>query len=96
MKIEFIAAARRDLEEILEYLASHNPALVERVEDRIHAILALLRHAPESARVVMQRPGVRVVPLIHYPYRMYYRVTMNVIEVIHIRHTSRRPWEDEP
>ena len=35
---------------------------------------------------------------IHYfdnqpSYKIYYRVRNNTVELIHIRHTSRRPWE---
>jgi plasmid stabilization system protein ParE len=44
---------------------------------------------------VEQRPGVRVVPLIRYPYKIFYRIADDTVRILHIRHTSRRPWENE-
>jgi len=96
MKIVFSAAARRDLDEVLGYLAEHQPSLVAPVGRRIRAVLDVLSRWPESARTVAQRPEIRVASLIHYPYRIFYRVTENAIEIIHIRHTSRRPWDENP
>jgi plasmid stabilization system protein ParE len=93
-KVIFTAAARRDLDEILVYLSQNQPSLVGPVEQRFRAVLEILAQWPESARPVAQRANVRVASLIHYPYRVYYQVTRDAIEVIHIRHTSRRPWPD--
>jgi toxin ParE1/3/4 len=95
MKVIFTEAARRDLDEVLGYLAKNQPHLESLVERRIRAVLGILSQWPESAPAVAQRPKVRVAPLIHYPYRIFYLVTESAIEVIHIRHTSRRPWEEE-
>ena len=38
---------------------------------------------------------VRVKFLIRYPHKMFYRVRDDVVEIAHIRHTSRRPWAGE-
>jgi len=39
---------------------------------------------------------VRVVPLIRYPYKIFYRVTPQAVEILYIHHASRlQPWEDE-
>jgi hypothetical protein len=49
---------------------------------------------PESAQEIAERPGVRGVPLIRYPYKVFYKVTDQAIEILYIHHTSRRPpWE---
>jgi plasmid stabilization system protein ParE len=45
------------------------------------------RTAPEVA----ERPGVRVAAFVDFPYRLFYRVNEETIEVLAIRHTSRRP-----
>jgi toxin ParE1/3/4 len=95
MKIIFTETALTDLDEIFEYLASNYPALVSSVEHRINSVLARLQEWPESARKVNQRTNVHVAPLIRYPYRIFYRITDEAIEIVHIRHTSRRPLEDE-
>lgn len=36
-------------------------------------------------------PGIRVVSLVRYPYRVFYTVQPGAIHVVHIRHTSRLP-----
>jgi toxin ParE1/3/4 len=95
MKIIFTETALTDLDEIFEYLASNYPTLVSSVEQRINSVLARLQEWPESARKVTQRTNVHVAPLIRYPYRIFYRVTDEAIEIVHIRHTSLRPLEDE-
>lgn len=95
MKIVFTETALSDLSQIFEFLASNYPTLVGPVEQRINSVLARLQDWPESARKVTQRTNVRVVPLIRYPYRIFYRITNEAIEIVHIRHTSRRPWEDD-
>jgi len=45
---------------------------------------------PQSAREVVGRAGVRVVPLIRYPYKIFYRVMPDAVEVLHIRHSARQ------
>jgi len=41
---------------------------------------------------VAQRPGVRVMLLVRYRYKIFYRVVGTTVRIIHIRHMSRRPW----
>jgi plasmid stabilization system protein ParE len=94
MKVVFTEIARRDLDEILGYLAENRQNLARPIEHRIHAVLDILARWPESGRIVFQRLQVRVASLIHYPYRIFYRVAADAIEVVHIRHTSRRPWDE--
>jgi plasmid stabilization system protein ParE len=44
----------------------------------------------------MPEQRVRVVPLLRYPYLIFYEITQSgTIRVLHIRHTSRRPWLGE-
>ena len=45
---------------------------------------------PPSARQVAERPDVRVVPLTRYPYKIFYRVTREAVEILHVHHTARR------
>ena len=46
-----------------------------------------------SAEEVQQRPGVRVVPFIRYPYRVFYRVTD---EALQRYFTSTMPLDEVP
>jgi toxin ParE1/3/4 len=95
MKIVFTETALGELDEIFEYLLSNYPRLVGPVEERIQAVLLRLQQWLESAPKVTQRANVRVAPLIRFPYRIYYRIANEKIEIVHIRHTSRQPWEKE-
>jgi len=95
MKVVFIDAALRDLDEIAEWLAAHYPALAPEVERRIRAVVTRIAHWPESARRSAKHPGVRVVPLGRYPYKIFYRITADAVEIIHIHQAARRPWNEQ-
>lgn len=49
---------------------------------------------PAIAPRVDEEPEVRVATLLRYPYRIFYRLTQNHIEILHIRHAARRMWDD--
>jgi toxin ParE1/3/4 len=89
MKAVFTSAALADLDDILSYTLTHYPSLVPSLQDRIRAVIERIEQWPDSAREVRQRPGIRMVPLIRYPYRLFYRVAENRIEILHIRHAAR-------
>ena len=35
---------------------------------------------------------MRVLPLMRYPFKVFYRVVGDTVRIVHIRHTARRPW----
>jgi hypothetical protein len=37
---------------------------------------------------------VRTVPLIRFPFRIFYLVRGDTIEILHIHHSSREPWSE--
>jgi plasmid stabilization system protein ParE len=37
--------------------------------------------------------NVRVLFVGRYPYKIFYRLSGNDVEIVHIRHTARRPGE---
>ena len=43
--------------------------------------------APET-----DESAVRELTIVRYPYKVYYQIEGDEIWVVHIRHTSRRPW----
>lgn len=94
MKVIYTAAALRDLEEIADWLAVHYPTILPTVERRIRAVVARIGQWPESAQQSDKRPGVRIVPVARYPYKIFYRITADAVEILHIHHTARRPWDD--
>jgi plasmid stabilization system protein ParE len=96
MKVVYTAAALKDLDEIADWLVAHYPVIAPVVERRIQDVVSRIGRWPESARQSAKRSGVRVVPVGRYPYRIFYLVTGDVVEVLHIHHTARRAWDEVP
>ena len=42
-----------------------------------------------------QRPSVLVMPLGRYPYLVFYEVVGDEVQILHIRHSARRPVEPD-
>jgi toxin ParE1/3/4 len=94
MRVEYSKRAIADLRRIVTYYArSGNPAVADRIGARIEEVVAQIARSPLSGRYVVQRPGVRVALLVSYRYKIFYRVAGDTIRIIHIRHTSRRPYD---
>ena len=89
MKLVFTDEALADLDGILAFIASNYPTIYDAFQNRLQSVLARIGDWPESAQEVADRPGVRVAPLIRYPYQVFYRTTASVIEVLSIHHASR-------
>jgi len=89
MKVIYTEPALQELDAILTYIKSENPRAAVAVETRIRAVVARIANYPESARRVLQRPAVRVIPLVRYPYKIFYRVTPEAVEILHIQHTRQ-------
>ena len=81
MRVVWTDEARRDLDEIAEYLAIHYPAVAPAVGLHIQAVVGRIGPWPQSARRSTKRAGVRVVPLGRYPYKIFYRVTEGAVEI---------------
>ena len=83
------AGSVSDLDAALAYAAEHYPASLDGFERRIRAVVARVSRWLGSARVVEQRPQVRVVPLIRFPYRVFYRTANDTVEILHLHHAAR-------
>lgn len=95
MKVVYTAAALRDLDEIAEWLSVHYPTIAPVVARRIRAVVAHIGRWPESARHSTKRRGVRVIPVGRYPYKIFYRVTTTAVEILHVHHAARQPWDEQ-
>lgn len=95
MKVVYTAAARQDLDDIALWLALHYPKLAPLIERHIRAVALRIGRWPESGRLSAGRPGVRTVAVGRYPYRIFYRVTDSAVEILHIHHAARQPWDEE-
>lgn len=91
MKIRYTDCALADLEAIHAHQAIHWPSRGAAFDARLSAIERRLLLFPNGASEVAERPGVRVVAFVDFPFRLFYSVNAETIEVLAIRHTSRRP-----
>src|SRR5450631_1420921 len=94
MSIDYAPRARADL--------SHIGAQSRRVFGEVvaAALETHIRETIERLAVVSkrqhlrQRPTVYSLPLVRYPFRLFYKLTEDSVIILHIRHTSRRGWSD--
>ena len=95
MKIEYSRRATADLHKVSADSRAFGEAVAAAVEKRIQQTIASLTDHPEAYAQVVERPGMHVIPLVRYPYKIFYRILADRIRILHIRHTSRRPWTKE-
>ena len=89
MTIVYTAGARADIDDIIRYSKQHFPAQLPQLEARLMAVLERIECFPRSAPRIAKRDGVRVVPLLRYPFRIFYREIPSGVEVLYVRHTAR-------
>ena len=92
MKVRFSRQANADLREIRAYHEQGGRAAAMRVRDAILSAIERLRLRPAIGIRNADAPAIRSKLLVGYPYRIHYRVRDGALEVLHIRHTERRPW----
>ena len=95
MKVAYTEDALKDLDDIAAWLAAHYPGVGAAVERRVRMIVAHIARWPESARRAAGQAGVRVIPLGRYPYKIFYRFTGDAVEILHIHHAAREPWDEQ-
>jgi plasmid stabilization system protein ParE len=95
MKVVYTDEAIHDLDAIADWLTLHYPAVAPAVERRIQSVVSHIARWPESARRTASRPDVRMMPLGRYPYLIFYRVTADTVEILHIHHAARQRLDDE-
>ena len=72
MIVRWTAGALADLMSIENYQRLHWPKSLAGFERRLTAIERRFAEFPLSAPEVTQRPGVRVVAFLDFPYRLFY------------------------
>jgi plasmid stabilization system protein ParE len=94
MRVVYSRRSTQDLEAIATYyrtVADANTAAA--IGERIERVITRLGNRPQSAPQVLNRTDVRVALVLRYPYKIFYRVRPDAIEILHIRHTAQRPWQ---
>ena len=95
MKVLWTDEALRDLDQIANYLTEQFPSVAPLLDKRIRDTVTRIRRWPQSARATAGRSDVRIVPLGPYPYKLFYRVREDTVEILHVHHAARQPWEEE-
>lgn len=90
MKVVFADRARQDIADIYDTVSAHNKAAAHRVEAMIRDHCERLADFPYAA-VAVDEPDMFRLPLVRYPYTIYYRVTpgSDLVEVARVIHASR-------
>lgn len=92
MTLRYSRRALADLKRISAYYAlAASPVIADAVGQRLTEVIDRICQMPHSAPRLSQRSIVRAVSVVRYPFRIFYRVQVDSIEIIHIRHTSQRP-----
>jgi toxin ParE1/3/4 len=75
MRVEYSKRAVSEIRQIAGYYdRSGNPAAAKRVAVHIQEVATQISGSPLSGRLVVQRPGVLVVVLANYRYKILYRI----------------------
>lgn len=71
MRIEYSKRATDDLCKVSAESGAFGSEVAGAVETRIRVVIAYVAAHPEAAARVRERPGMHVVPLIRYPYKIF-------------------------
>jgi toxin ParE1/3/4 len=94
MRIRYTPRARGDIDRIYRYLERRNSSGARNVLRAIYAGVQFVAERPKASEQTND-PDVHVKLVRRYQYKIFYRLAGATIEILHIRHTSRRPWKGE-
>jgi toxin ParE1/3/4 len=93
MRVRYSRLALAGLDAILANLAQQNPVAAQAFAERVQRVIHRISEFPESAPQVIERPNVRRIPLVRYPYAIHYTVSNSEVIILRILHGARRsPW----
>jgi toxin ParE1/3/4 len=92
VKIRYTRRAIAQLDSIYSYIEADNPRAAKAVKARIQRAIGRLAQFPYSSRAT-DRLGVRVLPIVRYPYLVFYSVddAAQEVHILRIRHSARDP-----
>jgi toxin ParE1/3/4 len=94
MKARFTPRAGADRAAILDYLSIRSPVGARNVANQLRNAIDVLSSQPLNGHMT-DMDTIRVLLVGKYPYKVFYRIGADAVEILHIRHTSRRPSEIE-
>jgi addiction module RelE/StbE family toxin len=89
MNVIYAPRALRDLEAIGAYLKQRNPDGAANVLRAIKSSIDTLAFFPQIGQRV-DNAGHRRVPVLRYPYVVFYRIENGDLLILHVRHSARR------
>jgi len=91
MRLRYRAQALADIDGIHRYLEERSASGARNVLRAIYASIQLIAEQPLSYQRT-DDPDIRVLVVRRYRYKIFYSAAGDIVEIIHVRHTSRRPW----
>ncbi len=88
MKIRWTVPAAQDLENIFNYLRENNPGQAHSTVTEIRSSVRSLKQFPHRGRKGGEE-GTRELPHVRLPYILTYRVTEEVVDILHIWHGAQ-------
>jgi toxin ParE1/3/4 len=90
-RLVYTQKALNDLGEIIGHIAEDDPEAASRFGSSLLDHVELLTRFPRMGSAIKKRPNVR--KLVHSPFTVYYQVHdgRRVIELLHFRHSARKP-----
>jgi toxin ParE1/3/4 len=86
----FHPAARRELEEAIDYYNAERPGLGREFREEVQRVIALLARFPRLGQPV--RGSVRRTMLLRFPYHIYYRLLESGnLRILAVAHNRRMP-----
>jgi len=100
MKVIWSDGALRDLEHIRDYIAQDNPAYANVFVERLLKTTRHLPQFPQSGRLMPEAKAPNIREVLYQGYRIVYRLSPELIEVVMAVHGSRNlsgqennPWD---
>jgi toxin ParE1/3/4 len=92
MKVRWSQTALAQLDDIFSYIYERNRSAALSVTGRVEELAALLGEFPFTGHVT-DEAGVRILPVVRYPFVIFYAIdgAAEEVVVLHVRHTAQEP-----
>jgi plasmid stabilization system protein ParE len=92
VKVRYRPRAQADLDDIFQYLNERSPTGARHVLGAIADAIDEIAANPDAWQATSV-PDIRAKTIGRYRYKIFYAVVGDeCVEIIHVRHTARRPW----
>ena len=88
VKVCYAPRAHKDLVEIHAWLSERSANVAAAVLAAVRSTADLIGEYPQIGRAT-DIDGVKVLPVVRYPYLVYYTVEADEVVIIHVRHGAR-------